>query len=113
MQNFLVIAMLLITPGMISLELRSILSSKKKESWSSYIKQLVFSTFFVFGLNLVMKALLGSGEQLFPLITPNPSTISLIKYMISSLVFAVLWAFIAEMIDAILKKRAHHHDQAK
>ena len=113
MQNFLVVAMLLITPGIICLELRSILSGKRILLNANYAKQLSLTVFVIFGLNLVLKALMGNGEQLFPLLQPNPSTLSLIKTIASSLIFAVLWAFIGEMIMHLLEKRTRSPHESK
>lgn len=113
MQNLIIMAMLLITPGIICLELRVILSGEKHRLAPHYVVQLSISVFVIFGMNLVLKTLLGNGNQLFPLIQPNPTTLSLVKYMASSLGFAILWAYIAEMIVHIIEKSKREQHESK
>lgn len=103
-------AFLLLVPGLIATEILAMLQrQERRDVWSLAIQTLIFS-FLILGANVVVKMLLGGGSQVFMLTAPQMITVSIVKYVALSLVFAVLLPHVVLMvglIESLLIKKIH------
>ena len=103
-------AFLLLVPGLIATEILAMLQrQERRDVWSLAIQTLIFS-FLILGANVLVKMLLGGGSQVFMLTAPQMITVSIVKYVALSLVFAVLLPHVVLMvglIESLLIKKIH------
>ena len=83
-------AFLLLVPGLIATEILMMLKHQDRHDvWALVVQTLIFS-FLILGANVLVKLLLGGGSAVFMLTAPQMFTVSIVKYVALSLVFAVL-----------------------
>ena len=103
-------AFLLLVPGLIATEILAMLKrQERRDVWVLAIQTLIFS-FLILGANVLVKMLLGGGSQVFMLTAPQMITVSIVKYVALSLVFAVLLPHVVLMvglIESLLIKKIH------
>jgi len=97
---------LLFMPGLIAAEILSSLKNEAHHDNLSYLFNVLVFSFLILGANVVVKTLLGAGDQIFMLMVNQISTISLVKYIGLSLVFALLLPHVYLLIVLILKNWA-------
>lgn len=103
-------AFLLLVPGLIATEILMMLKHQDRHDvWALVVQTLIFS-FLILGANVLVKLLLGGGSEVFMLTAPQMFTVSIVKYVALSLVFAVLLPHVvlmAELIESLLIKKIH------
>jgi hypothetical protein len=103
-------AFLLIVPGIISAEILTMLNRQERRITGAFVLNTLMFSFLILGANVLFKTLLGGGSQVFMLTAPQMITLSIVKYIALSLVFAVLLPHVvlmAGLLESLLIKKIH------
>ena len=103
-------AFLLLVPGIIAAAIYAILKQRSRQFSLAFVVEVLIFSFLILGANVLVKYLLGGGNEVFMLTAPQMITLSIVKYIALSLVFAVLLPHVvlmAELIESQLMKKIH------
>lgn len=107
----LLMTFLLLVPGLIAKEVLVVLRKETRIFGFGYLIESLIFSFLILGANVLFKTLLGGGNQVFMLMAMNVITLSLVKYIGLSLVFALLLPHVLLLGELILKAWARKfHD---
>jgi hypothetical protein len=101
--NFTTVFLLLV-PGLIATEIDRINLRVTNGIDAFYFIRVLLYSFIILGLNVLLKSLLGDGADFFLLTTEPFYTDFLVKYIISSLLFAVLLPLAIAPFITVFKK---------
>lgn len=103
---------LLFIPGVMAAELNFFLKANhQRKCVDLALLSFIYAWIILFS-NVLVKTLLGGGEEVFMITNTQFQTISLLKYLGLSLVFALLYPNILIMLELILKKgQKKSHDK--
>jgi len=99
----LLMTFLLVLPGLIAKEVLLILKKESRVFGFAYLIDTLIFSFLILGANVLFKTLLGGGNQIFMIMATNVITLSLVKYIGLSLVFALLLPHAVLLTDLILR----------
>lgn len=102
---------LLLLPGLIAKEVLLVLKKEDRVFGFAYLIDTLIFSFLILGANVLFKTLLGGGNQVFMIMASTVITLSLVKYIGLSLVFAVLLPNAILLAELLLKTWARKiHD---
>jgi hypothetical protein len=103
-------AFLLLVPGLIATQVLMMLKRQGRPVMVEFVSQILIFSFLILGANTLVKMLLGGGNEIFLLTAPQMITLSIVKYVALSLVFALVLPHVillAGLIESLLIKKIH------